>query len=182
MKNRKGSRRVMHKTKSIIFTLAACLLMAALCHGTEHKGLAGGRTSEPIDVESDSMELKSKDNLVIFSGSVTAKRGDMTVQSEALTIYLMEKSQDIERIEAEKKVGIRRGDMIATGDKAVFDLNADTVTLTGSPKIWRASGAVEGEKIVMHITEERVEVDKPHVFIEGDTFGGSTDKAPDGGK
>lgn len=115
-------------------------------------------TKEPIDIKADSTEFRGKENLVLFLGSVTAARGEMTITSDRLEVVLNPQTREVTETRAVGNVSIRRADVLATGGKAVYLLSADTVTLTDGPKIWRGGDAVEGETVILHLGEDRMEV------------------------
>lgn len=164
----------MSPKKAISSILALFLLMtaAALPASAEPKD-----AGEPIDVQADSTEFDGGKNLVTFTGNVTAKRGPMTINSQALEVKLNPATREISEITATGKVSVRRGDVLATGKKAVYDVAADTVTLTGEPKIWRGTDAVEGETVLMHIKDERLIVKGgAHVILNPQKKGGETKK------
>lgn len=129
---------------------------AGICAEATLPDVAG--RGEPIDVKSEATEFRGKENLVIFTGSVVARRGNMTITSDRLEVYLKDAKNEIREIRASGNVNVRREDVLATGTLAVYLLSDDTVTLTGSPKIWRGSDAVEGEMVIMHLKEERMEI------------------------
>ncbi len=114
----------------------------------------------PIEIDSDSMELRSRDNLVIFTGSVSAVRGDMTIQSDRLEVYTAAEGEDIDKIIALGKVRVKRGTTLASGEKGVFLLSEETVTLTGDPKIWDGRNAVAGKVIKFFLAEERYVIEE----------------------
>lgn len=143
--------------------LAAVLMLPAFHPGATFAAeatlpaIAGG-ANEPIDVKSEATEFRGKENLVVFTGSVVARRGNMTINSDRLEVYLKDSKNEIREIRAIGSVNVRREDVLATGTQAVYLPTEDTVTLTGTPKIWRGSDAVEGETVIMHLKEERMEI------------------------
>lgn len=120
------------------------------------KGASAG--SEPVDIKADATEYRGKENLVIFIGNVVAVQGSVTINADRLEVELEQETREIKEIRAIGTVSVRREEMLATGARAVFALKEDSITLTGSPKIWRGPDAVEGETVVMFIKDERIEV------------------------
>jgi lipopolysaccharide transport protein LptA len=49
----------------------------------------------------------------------------------------------------------------AWADKATYDPNAQTLTLSGSPRIRREGNVMHGKTIIMHIQDQRIEVLRP---------------------
>lgn len=146
--------------RRLALTLAAlamlCAPVAALAESSLMASAAGSK--DPIDIKADSTEFRGKENLVIFAGSVTAVRGNMTITSDRLEVILNQETREVSETRAIGNVSIRRDDVLATGGKAVYQLSTDTVTLSEAPKIWRGGDAVEGELVVLHLGEDRMEV------------------------
>ena len=141
--------------------LLAVALLALPLHSRSDNGEARPTAPEaklPIDVKADATEFKSKENIIIFSGSVVAVRGAMTRNSDRMEVYLLEGTREAKEIRATGNVSIKRDDVLATGKSALYLLKDDLVTLTGNPKIWRGTDMVEGETVIMHPGEERMEV------------------------
>ena len=126
--------------------------------------------SGTIEIDADSMELRSAENLVLFSGAVTARRGDMVLQADKVEVSLAEGGRDVQSVRAMGNVRIRRGEMIASGGQSVYDVVEEVVTLSDGPKVWRGRDAVEGKTIRIHLADERVEVDgaRAVMFPQGD--------------
>lgn len=137
---------------AILFApLSALAAQTALMKGAEGSG-------EPIDITADSTEFRGKENIVVFAGSVNAKRGSMTITSDRLEVILDPKTREMIETRALGNVSIRREDVLATGGKALYVIATDTVTLTEAPKIWRGGDAVEGEVVILYLADDRMEV------------------------
>ena len=61
----------------------------------------------------------------------------------------------MKQIVAEGKVNATQGNRVATGEKAVFDDKAKTVTLTGSPVMRQGNSQVSGVKIIYYIEQDK---------------------------
>lgn len=143
---------------AVVVALAVCAspVVAAPAEVKPVKSVSA--RNEPVDIKADATEYRGKDNLVIFLGNVVAVQGSVTINSDRLEVSLHPETKEISQIRALGSVSVRREDMLATGQSAVYELKDDTITLTGSPKIWRGPDAVEGERVVMHLNDERLEV------------------------
>lgn len=122
------------------------------------KSGAGGfelNKKDPIYITSDWMEVDQKKNTITYKGGVVMVQADMTMRSEALTAHYDPEMKRIDRIIAEGKVNATQGDRIATGNKAVFDDKAKTVTLTGNPIMRQGNNQVSGTKVVYFIEQDR---------------------------
>src|SRR5918995_3410478 len=110
---------------------------------------------EPIYITSDWMEVDQKKNTITYKGRVVTIPNEMTMRSETLTAYYEPEMKQMKQIVAEGKVNATQGNRVATGDKAVFDDKAKTVTLTGSPVMRQGNSQVSGVKIVYFIEQDK---------------------------
>jgi len=110
---------------------------------------------DPIYITSDWMEVDQKKNTITYKGRVVTIQNDMTMRSETLTAYYEPEMKQMKQIVAEGKVNATQGKRVATGEKAVFDDKAKTVTLTGSPVMRQGNNQVSGVKVVYYIEQDR---------------------------
>ena len=110
---------------------------------------------DPIYITSDWMEVDQKKNTIAYKGRVVTIQNDMTMRSETLTAYYDPEMKQMKQIVAEGKVNATQGNRVATGDKAVFDDKAKTVTLTGSPVMRQGNSQVSGVKVVYYIEQDK---------------------------
>jgi lipopolysaccharide export system protein LptA len=116
---------------------------------------------DPIFITSEWMEVDQKKNTITYKGRVVTVQADMTMRSETLTAYYDPEMKKMKQIIAEGKVNATQGNRVATGQKAVFDDQAKTVTLTGSPMMRQGNSQVSGVKIVYFIEQDKS-------IVEGD--------------
>jgi lipopolysaccharide export system protein LptA len=86
---------------------------------------------------------------------VVAVQGDMTMRSETLTAQYDADMKQIKQIVAEGKVNATQGNRLATGEKAVFDDQAKTVTLTGKPVMRQGNSQVSGTRVIYYVEQDR---------------------------
>jgi lipopolysaccharide export system protein LptA len=110
---------------------------------------------DPIYITSDWMEVDQKKNTIAYKGRVVTIQNDMTMRSETLTAYYDPEMKQMKQIVAEGKVNATQGNRVATGDKAVFDDKAKTVTLTGSPVMRQGNSQVSGAKVVYYVEQDK---------------------------
>lgn len=110
---------------------------------------------DPIYITADWMEVDQKKNSITYKGRVVAIQNDMTMRSETLTAYYDPEMKQMKQIVAEGKVNAVQGNRVATGDKAVFDDKAKTVTLTGSPVMRQGNSQVRGARIIYFIEQDK---------------------------
>lgn len=104
---------------------------------------------QPIQIESDRLEIKDQEQKAIFTGNVKVVQGDTTLQAGVMTVYYKGSAagggggtpgaggaSDIDRIEVEDKVLLKTATQTATADSGVFNMTEETALL-------------EGEKVVL---------------------------------
>ena len=110
---------------------------------------------DPIYITADWMEVDQAKNTIVYKGRVVAVQSDMTMRSEILTAYIDPETKKMKQIIAEGKVNATQGNRVATGEKAVFDDTAKTVTLTGSPVMRQGNSQVSGVKIIYYTEQDK---------------------------
>jgi lipopolysaccharide export system protein LptA len=123
---------------------------------------------QPIQIVSDRLEAYQEKRMVVFSGNAVATQGGRTIRSERLTLYYKEASKTaggstgeqegmgtLERVEAAGHVTITEGNRVVTGEEAVFDQDAQRITMTGSAVMREGANIIQGDRIVVFLNENR---------------------------
>ena len=113
----------------------------------------------PINIKSDSLDLDYKNNVVTFRGHVHATQADAVLTSDTLTVTYGKDFHDVKEMVATNNVRMSQGTRWATGDRAVLDQAAHTVTLTGGPVVHDGEDQVAGTKITVHLDTGKSEVE-----------------------
>lgn len=124
----------------------------------KQKSGAGGfelNNKDPIYITSDWMEVDQKKSTITYKGRVVMVQAEMTMRSEALTAHYDPQMKRMGQIVAEGKVNATQGDRVATGEKAVFDDKAKTVTLTGNPIMRQGNNQVSGTRVIYFMEQDR---------------------------
>lgn len=106
---------------------------------------------EPIEIESDNLEVRENDGIAIFTGNVSVVQGPTLLRSGKMTVYYDSEggsattgSADIERLEVEGKVYVRSEEQVATGERGSFDMKKEVLVLTGKEVV-----LTEGDNVVV---------------------------------
>ena len=93
---------------------------------------------QPIQIESDSLEIHEQDKRALFDGNVKVVQGKMTLSAAHMIVYYKGNSGsvtagkgDIDRIEVKGAVALMSGDQSARGDEGAFDMKSELLTLKG---------------------------------------------------
>ena len=123
---------------------------------------------QPIQIVSDRLDAYNEKRMVVFSGNAVATQGTRIIRAERLTLYYREDRKaagrstagiegtgNLERVEAKGNVTITEGERVVTGDEAVFEQDAQKITMTGSAVLREGANIVRGDRIVVFLNENR---------------------------
>ncbi|MBK8174940.1 MAG: hypothetical protein IPK66_06665 [Rhodospirillales bacterium] len=92
-------------------------------------------TSGAIAIDADkAIEWRRAERIVIARGNAKASRGDTQVQADVLTAHYRNRpdgTTEVWRIDGDGGVRITSPSQTATGERGTYDLDTDTLTLTG---------------------------------------------------
>lgn len=97
-------------------------------------GLSG---DEPIQIESDRLDIDDGSSSAVFNGNVNVVQGDTLLKSGKMIVYyagggsVTAGATDIEKIEVSGSVVLQSGNQTATADRGLFNMVAQTLVLTG---------------------------------------------------
>ncbi|QRM54011.1 LptA/OstA family protein [Sinorhizobium sp. BG8] len=121
--------------------LAGIVLTAGVAHSQETTSRMKGMelsNDKPIQIQSDKLEIKEKENKAEFTGNVKVVQGTTTLQSGNMVVYYRSEggsmtsgNADIEKIDVSEKVYLKSGTQEATADTGTFNLVTETFVLKG---------------------------------------------------
>lgn len=107
--------------------------------------------NEPIEIESDRLEVREAEGVAVFTGNVQVVQGPTLLRSGTMTVYYSQDggsastgSSDIDRLEVDGKVYVRSERQVATGDRGTFDMKSETLVLSGSEVVLS-----EGDNVIV---------------------------------
>ncbi|MBX3530270.1 MAG: LPS ABC transporter substrate-binding protein LptA [Rhizobiaceae bacterium] len=154
------------RATDIVRLLAAALLAASpvVAHA---QGIGGG--GEPVEIESDKLEVLDRESTAIFTGNVTLVQGDLLLRTLKLTVYYTQAnaagataqatgatpapaptgaalggSTEVERMLAEGKVYLDQRGQVVTGDRGEFEMKTGVMVVTGNEVV-----LTEGPNVVV---------------------------------
>ena len=108
-------------------------------------------SDQPIEIESDRLEVRDNDRVAVFDGNVSVVQGATRLRSGTMTVHYAAGSAaaaggsgDIERIEVGGGVHVSTAAQVATGDQASFDMRSETLVVTGREVV-----LTEGSNVIM---------------------------------
>jgi lipopolysaccharide export system protein LptA len=146
---------------------------------------------QPVHIEAATLEVRDKDKVATFSGDVRVRQGDTTMRCQSLLVFYEQgalpgskkddgkgKSEDgkalkaatpgpggeqkIKRLEARGSVVVTQKEQTASGDLGIFNMETNTVTLTGDVVMTQGKNVLRGDRLVVDLTSgvSRVESGK----------------------
>jgi len=125
---------------------------------------------EPVKIQADRLEVRDKEKVATFTGNVHVTQGDTEMRSKVLVVFYEDNGktgttaaasmkaaqpgsdqQQIRRIEATGRVKVTRKDQNAEGDSGTFDMQSNTVTLTGNVIVTRGKDVSRGQRLVVDL-------------------------------
>jgi lipopolysaccharide export system protein LptA len=130
--------------------------------------------NEPVQIEAASLDVRDKDKVATFTGNVHVIQGDTDLRTKKLIVFYENDdspktdaqkaaikaaqpgpggASQIRRLEAIGDVFVTQKDQTAQGEKGVFDMKTNTITLTGNPVVVADGKSVlRGERLVVDRT------------------------------
>jgi len=122
---------------------------------TAEGGFGFTASRDPIDINSNSVEMDQKENTVTFVGNVVAKQKDSTLYTNKLIIFNDPNTKKLKEIVAVGNVKVVQFDRRATSQKATFYQEENKVVFDGEVVIWEGENIVRGERVTYYVNEER---------------------------
>ena len=167
------------KTTLAAAVLAAIAPSALAQPGTNAPNALQGfqqNRGEPVQIEAARLEVLDKEKMATFTGNVKVVQGDTTLRCKTLVVFYEQQNKDgpqpqaaavktmpaakpgpggssqISKLEASGGVTVVQKDQTATGDRALFDMKSNTVTLLGNVLVSQGPNVMRGEKLVVDLT------------------------------
>lgn len=179
---------VLPSAATVVFSLFVALAgaVAPARAQTAHKG-----DHTPINIVAAQLDYYDKDQKLVYTGNVVAIRGDTTLKTPRLTVFLAPKphgaqaqkvssSDRIRRMEAVGPVTLISKDQIARGDTGVYQKADDKVYLDGNVSLTQGPNVTLGDHIVydLHTAEAVVTGHVRSLFLPDSDNGAPSDEKP----
>ena len=139
----------------------------------------GYDTSLPIEITADSLEVQQDEQIAVFTGNVDAVQGELNLRADKLIVHYRTnaaESNSISMIEAFGNIFLSSPTEIAQGEKGVYNLDTDTIELTGGVVLTRGESVIRGERLEMDLASGRSRV-SGGVATQGSSQGSGRVKA-----
>lgn len=152
---------------SILLVLGAAPALAQSSATSQMPGLKLSG-DQPIQIESDKLEVRQADSMAIFSGNVTVNQGPTLLKAGKMTVYYVKDANapkgtaanasamtgaaNIDHLVVENKVYIKSNDQIATGDTGKFDMKTQVMVLEGKEVVLsQGDNVLQGCKLTVQM-------------------------------
>jgi lipopolysaccharide export system protein LptA len=200
----KGFRRMMSRMLSACAIVAImCAANEAIAQSTAQgvpnamQGFSQNR-DKPIQIDAASLEMRDKDKAATFSGNVKVVQGDTTMRCKTLVVFYDNDQQpagakpamksatpgptgssSVRKLEAKGGVIVTQKDSTVTGDRGVFDMRANTVTMFGNVLLTKDKNVLRGDRLIVDLTTGVSRVESDGGRVQG-VFQSSPSNAPPG--
>ena len=156
------------RLKTALAALALIVLAPALAAAQDaSKAFSGFSSSsnDPIQIEADRLEVRDEEKIAIYQGNVRVRQGETLLKTAELRIhYIGEASgsapgSGVDRIETAGAVTVQSGKQTASGDKAIFEIAKDLVTLTGNVVLTEGDNVARGSRLVVDLKAKKAKMD-----------------------
>jgi lipopolysaccharide export system protein LptA len=170
-------REIMCKQGMMVIAVLAAAFMGNAQAQTSKKSSSTTMVSskQPIEIASDSLEVLQNEKKAIFTGKVIATQGGITMRSDVMTVFYRETSdgqakaatsvnqstegdamgKGIYRIESTGKVVFTSTTETAQGDKAIYMVDDQTITIAGNVFLTRDKNVLKGTNLVYNMATGR---------------------------
>jgi lipopolysaccharide export system protein LptA len=173
----------MRRGAQVAAALSGLLMSCVIASAQDQKasplqGLSMNK-DQPVQIEAATLEVRDKQRQATFSGGVKLTQGETVLKCKMLVVFYEDTAaapqakkgaapaqaaapggnQQIKRAEARGDVLVTQKDQTASGENGVFDLKANTVTLSGNVVVTQGQNVMRGERMVVELTTGVVRVE-----------------------
>ena len=138
---------------------AACLLLSLAL--SPHLAFAAGTdiafaglktdTTQPVEVQADSLSVNQADGTAVFSGNVIVTQGDMKLSAGQVVVAYAADTKAIAHLTATGGVIVSAGTDAAKADAADYAVATGEVTLTGNVLLTQGQAAISGQTLILSL-------------------------------
>ncbi len=115
---------------------------------------------EKLEVGGDSLSFSQKDHLLTYRNACWLKTQNISLTSDRIDVRMTGEGNTIRTIEAKGRVVIISDFREGRGNNALYDLDKETIDLTGNPSLTdKEKGVIEGDKLTFYLDDGRIHVE-----------------------
>lgn len=129
---------------------------------------AAEEPGQPISIEANRMVSQENKNSVVFIGKVDARQGNLTIKTDEMTVFYLERKDgttrgqqgdqsvsQVEKLICTGNVKVSQGDWLGVGNRMEYFAGERKAVLSGNAKAWQGQNMVSGKTIVYYLAEKR---------------------------
>jgi lipopolysaccharide export system protein LptA len=150
------------------FVAFVCAIAAGgWAHAQNFGGAFDGmaNSSEPIQIEANSLEVEDGKGTAVFSGKVEVVQGSTILNTSRLFVEYARDSSgragpggNVNRIEASGGVAVRSRDQHATAQRAEVDMRTQIAKLTGDVAVSQGNNVIRGCVVTLNMKTNNIDV------------------------
>jgi lipopolysaccharide export system protein LptA len=125
----------------------------------------------PIEISADSLAVDQDSGEAIFTGTVIIGQGDLRISAATVQVIYSDEQGKISRFLADGGVTFVTASEAAEASSAIYDLDGETLTLTGNVLLTQGNSALTADRMMINIDTgaARMEGRVRTVFQQSDT-------------
>ncbi len=165
--------------KPYVFTALSLLCVVAVPAFAQTAPAAGPMTSsQPIEINADSLEVRQQENIAVFTGNVIAVQGTTKLKSDVMTVHYRKKEEApgapkeqagslapgqnaVEKIEVNGHVLMTTPEETANGDRGIYEVDNHQVRLMDHVVLTRGRNILKGDTLVHDLNSGKSVVNSP---------------------
>jgi lipopolysaccharide transport protein LptA len=120
-----------------------------------------------LEVRSDKASWDLKAHLVVFEGHVQARRGDVSLDCDAMEVRYVRPDR-LESASARGQVVVRQGERQIQALEATLAVDTGRLELSGEPMLSEGGQTLKGQRIVIWLDQERLECEACTLVVRPD--------------
>lgn len=153
----------------------AWLLVAAGPVAAQVSALKNHDTAQPLDITADRLEVREKEDIAVFTGSVEAVQGDLRISADSVTVHYRKPEgggdPTILRLDMAGHAKLVSPSEEVASEWAIYDVEARLLTLGGSVVLARGETLLRGERLELDLKSGVTKFEGAPVAGEGQQSG-----------
>ncbi|MFB0565042.1 MAG: LptA/OstA family protein [Candidatus Aminicenantaceae bacterium] len=118
------------------------------------------KKEDRIEISADKMSFDPENHLISYEKNGSLKARDIKMQAQSIDVILKDEKGEMKMIIAKGSVKIIQKTTEGKGEKALYNMEEEVVTLSGNPVfIDKKKGMIRGDKLTFYIADGRIVVE-----------------------
>jgi len=125
-----------------------------------------GASDEPIRIGAQVLDVDNKKKVALLSGNVVVVQADVTLKTKRLKVdfegeIFASANARFTRMEALDKILVEKEDRVLTGDRGVYELKSNVITVEGNVVLSQGKNVLSGSKLVVDLNSDKYRLEAP---------------------